>query len=1085
MPKKYNEAPFYERDNIIKNYYKLLAIPGRYAQSTEFTEIQSLLLDCIKSIGDSLFKDGNVQSGCDLRIENNKVTITEGKIYLDGIVRQTKEKVLDITGQGVEAITARLEETIITENEDTTLLDPAVTASSAYQPGCFRVKQEVVFEVNGEGSLVATLVDGKMINYVTEKPQMDIISEVLARRTFAESGNYIVDGFALKVLDYTTEDDKILVGLSKGQAFIKGFEVINPTDITFTIDKATTIKSVIAEPKVYTNSNKSFSLINNPVNNIDRVLVTCSMQETLNYNSLVSEYDLSGTPVVSITSVKDGSKTYNKGVDYNLVNNKLVWTGTSTPTNGTNFTVQYSYKKTLSKDTDYNVVSTNSNTTVNITSNILVDNSEVLIDYSYYLARRDSVCLDSKGRPIVIRGVDAELNNCLAPSIDDLSYLSLGNVLVYPNSTTYEVFNDTVKVSTMKRIQDAIERLDKLEYNTLMTTLDQEFYAQESSEQLRGMFTEAFISYDRLDTDFEGVRLSMDFTRGRMYPSFEETYHALSVASNPNNNYSTIGDVYTLPFTTKEIVSQMNATGKMKVNPYQAFDPIMSVDITPSIDTWVNTKKVTDVIERVVYRNYMWWSDFNSHRETSSTQVISNEVIQDTESLYMRQREVKIVSKTFPTNANNVRCTFDGRLVALTPLNDTARGTSSGSVRPNANGLIEASFTIPKNVPCGTVEVKLFDGNLEGIAQYRASGRERVVRETILRTVTKANYIDPLAETFVLNDTRVLTGVDLYFADKDDKSVTVQVRNVETGFPGKLIYASVTIPSSSINASTDGTLATHINFPNVVQCEKDTEYAIVILTDSPNLSAYIATLGDKTLDGSRYITSNPYNTGVLLSSSNASTWTAHQDKDLKFKLYGAEFNATGEINFTNISLNNADRLLYTIDVMNSISANATVYANVNNEGYKIVAPWSAYELATHATTCSIKIVMNSFNKYQSPFINKDSASMISFISESSAIYVTKNNTLATTCQEIKVLLNTSTSSNVTVKVYLATDGVGASWTELSQTSSTVVDSNVKQLEFSKNSLSIDKFRIKVVATTTNTCNKPFVSKLGVILNVSV
>jgi hypothetical protein len=31
---------------------------------------------------------------------------------------------------------------------------------------------------------------------------MDIINEVLARRTFAESGNYIVSGFELKELDY-------------------------------------------------------------------------------------------------------------------------------------------------------------------------------------------------------------------------------------------------------------------------------------------------------------------------------------------------------------------------------------------------------------------------------------------------------------------------------------------------------------------------------------------------------------------------------------------------------------------------------------------------------------------------------------------------------------------------------------------------------------------------------------------------------------------------------------------------------------------------------------------------------------------
>ena len=38
-----------------------------------------------------------------------------------------------------------------------------------------------------------------------------------------------------------------------------------------------------------------------------------------------------------------------------------------------------------------------------------------------------------------------------------------------------------------------------------------------------------------------------------------------------------------------------------------------------------------------------------------------------------------------------------------------------------------------------------------------------------------------------------------------------------------------------------------------------------------------------------WITSQPYQVGVLLSSSNASTWTAHQDKDLAFRLLEAEF----------------------------------------------------------------------------------------------------------------------------------------------------------------------------------------------------
>lgn len=1084
MPRIYDESPFYERDNIIKNYYKLLAIPGRYAQASEFTEAQSVLLGCIKSIGDSLFKDGNVQTGCNIIINGNSVTITEGRIYLDGVVRNTKETTLEITGTGDEIITARLEESLVSESDDPSLLDPATDSSSAFQPGCFRVKQEVVFEVNGEGSTVAMIVDGKLQNYIVEKPQMDIINEVLARRTFAESGNYIVSGFELKELDYP-QDDTLLVGLSKGQAFIKGFEVINPTDTTFTIDKALVHREVIGEPKRCSRSENSFSLINNPLNEISRVFVTLTATDTIAYNYLVSEYELNSQPVSEILSI-DG---YTQGIDYHLSNNRVVWLGQKTPENGTNFTVNYAYKSILTEGTDY-LVYEGDVTTISITNEALLDNSEVLVDYSYYLARRDTVCLDARGSAIVVKGIDDDLDVCFAPKVHDGSYLPLGEILIYPNSNKYEIVNDTVRVSTMQRIQNAIERLDKLEYNVMMTTLDRELYDQESSEQLRAMFTESFVNYDRVDFTVEDVRLSFDIFEGKMYPYFEDTRHDLLLSTNPNNRYGVIGDVYTLPYTSRNILSQLNTTGTMLVNPYQAFDPIMSIEISPSIDTWVNTVMKTQTQYKTAYRNYAWMSDMNragvrNGQTTNQTTSVTSKVLSDSESTYMRQREVKVTSKTFPNSANNVRCLFDGRVVALTPLNTTTRGNTSGSVRPDIEGNLEASFTVPANVPCGTVEVKLFDGNLEGSAQYRATGRDRVVQETILITQTVHRYVDPLAQTFVLSDTRILTGIDLYFANKDNHSATVQIRNVEVGMPGKLIYSEAVILAKDIKTSTDGTAVTHVKFPNVVQCEKDTEYCIVILTDSPKLSMFIAKLGDKTLDGSKYITTNPYTTGVLLSSSNASTWTPHQDMDLKFAIYGAVFESKGELNFSEVTINSADRLMYTIDILNGISSQAVVYSNVNNTGFNLVEPWQSYELETHAKSCNVRIAMTTMDSNQSPMINKDSLGIISFISENSACYVSKNTILETECQELKILLNTSSHPDNTIKVWYATDGIGQVWNEITDFKKRIIDVNTNQLEFTKTGLNIKNFRIKVEISTTNTCSRPFVSKLGVIFNESL
>ena len=110
------------------------------------------------------------------------------------------------------------------------------------------------------------------------------------------------------------------MGLSKGQAFIKGFEVINPTDTTFTINKALTYREVIGEPKRCSKTSNSFSLINNPLNEISRVFVTLTATDTIVYNYLVNEYELKNQPVSEILSISG----YTQGVDYRLSNNRVV-----------------------------------------------------------------------------------------------------------------------------------------------------------------------------------------------------------------------------------------------------------------------------------------------------------------------------------------------------------------------------------------------------------------------------------------------------------------------------------------------------------------------------------------------------------------------------------------------------------------------------------------------------------------------------------------------------------------------------------------------------------------------------------------
>lgn len=208
----------------------------------------------------------------------------------------------------------------------------------------------------------------------------------------------------------------------------------------------------------------------------------------------------------------------------------------------------------------------------------------------------------------------------------------------------------------------------------------------------------------------------------------------------------------------------------------------------------------------------------------------------------------------------------------------------------NSAGVLTGKFMIPAGIPAGTKAVRAVGGaGLASVAGF--TGRGTIVTEERRRvnTVTETwTSVDPLAQTFTLSESRHVAGQDLWFAARGDRDVLVQIRNTEVGFPGQNILAEKRIKSTDINI---GGAATRVLFDAPVWLDAGTEYAMVILTDSATTAMFVAQLNQFDSNAQRWISSQPYQIGVLLSSSNAKTWTAHQDKDLAFRLLGCAFSA--------------------------------------------------------------------------------------------------------------------------------------------------------------------------------------------------
>lgn len=1138
MAKIYNDSPYLEYYDKNKGYVKLLAVPERGAQSVEWNIMQSMLLSFIKDIGDSIYKDGNIVEGCSFKIEGNTIKIESGRVYMDGLIHNIEGTTLTLSGTGTEYIGVVLDEEIVTEEQDSDFYDPAVGSANYLHPGCHRVKQSVHFEVNNPlSAVVATFVDGNIKTISEERPVTDTMTEVLARRTFDESGNYVVTGFDM--YDGNDEvDDQLLVNLNKGKAYIKGFEVNKPVGTSFRVRKAKDSATMLNEPHIVSSNTNTYRLTNLPVKQVTRVSVSLTATENVTRGQVTGTSDsLSKSPVATITSITSGGTTYTPGYDYVLSGSSQIdWSPSGKePDPGSTYTVTYVYKSVLTEDTDYRVVQNDSSCSIVILNNHLVSETEMLFDYDYYLARKDSICMDKAGNIIVTEGQPNFSFLASAPLITDNSILKLGEVLCMPNSNQLVITNTPIKVSTMERIQKTIERVSDLEYNMSVTNLDKEAMAGEVITDLKGVLTDGFVNFNKADTNREDVDYSIGDNENMILP-YTDYITDMSIKTDPSNAYSTIGTNWVCPYTETLAVTQPHATGPMLINPYQVFEPMLTVQISPEFDNWVDTSNI--VVEKVTETESVkmerWWRHpgMNANKVEEYKQIMtkmgidvskyqtgveydwtlgglfddslnkgaanswygfytgtqvtgsSKTTISDNLSLYMRQIQIKVTSSTCLPN-EELKVRFAGREVDLTPLGDTTRGSSSKTVKASDKSYLECSFTIPKEVPCGTVEVTLEsvkDPKRVARTSFMAEGREQVTEETIYLKRNTIEVTDPLAQSFTIDEDCNITSIDIYFTKKDgDVPVNVQIRGMTNGYPNNIIYSEKLILGKDINVSEKASVPTRVTFPNLIKCEANNQYCVVLLTDSPNISVGIATLGERDLIEDKYVLSNPYSPGVLFSSSNATTWTAHQDKDLKFNLYRANYASTGSITFNNVTLNSIDRIMLALENVIPAGCKAEFSVSLNNGVYHPYTPWIDYTLALNATMASIKVSMLSTG-YLSPIISSVSPKVYSSKNKLQGTYISKNVVMDTPFNSIKIYFDAFRKQGTEYKLYYATDTQGTDWKEITVTSTKILSESFQQnyYEVSLDTPATD-FRVKLVMKTTASYIRPSVKRLMNIL----
>ena len=361
------------------------------------------------------------------------------------------------------------------------------------------------------------------------------------------------------------------------------------------------------------------------------------------------------------------------------------------------------------------------------------------------------------------------------------------------------------------------------------------------------------------------------------------------------------------------------------------------------------------------------------------------------------------------------------------------------SLTADANGVVRGKFKIPAKVRAGT-KLVTFAGSQGGNGEAMFTGQGTVVTNN-MRKVTNVSktYYDPLAQTFITDNARHIAAVEVWVTKKGNTPLIIQLRDTQVGFPTTTVLAEGRLDPASI---TEGAY-NRVIFAEPFYSLPNTEYAVVVLCNDADMAVGISELGKPNLAGGGYVTSQPYQVGVLLSSANASTWTAHQDRDLTFRLLCRKYTqasktmALGTVNVTGAT----DFLISMLSTVPATGADANLILEFPNGTTQTVSDAQVIQNAA-AITGAIKVsavLRSTADGYASALLDPGSQIIAGTIAAEGS-YVSRafagdpqNDMTAT------VYLTAVDPSSATIEVYLAIDKNPSSsmvWTKLEQTAST-------------------------------------------------
>lgn len=854
-PNGKNIDNYWNRYDSSKEYREILFRDGYGTQASEINELESITAAHVRGIGDAIFSDGDIIKDAQISVDasSGAVTAEAGQVYLAGTVYSVSASAFTVPLQGTFSVGIRLKETIISEAEDAGLLNPAVGSRGQGEPGAWRRRVQAVWGYDRDGGIgsfypIYTIDDG-VVRAKETPPDLDSVTQGIARydRDSTGGGTYVCSGMTVRAADDVGGAQIYTVAEGRCRVCGYGVELLTSRRLTYAAEPALRLidtEAIVADGT----ATQRITVAHPPIRSITALRVTLEKTETVVHGSYTGCADaLAETSVRSIVSVVQGSTTYTEGTDFKRTGDTVDWSPSGAePATGSTYTVIYTYiaKDVVPSDQDFDGFSVSG----------AVQGSDILVSYQQALPRIDRLCITSDGAFSWIQGVASE-TRAKAPAVPSTMLAIASVTQTWRTKDERVVTNDGVRVIAFSDLEALTSRVDYALQEIARQRLESDVATREAGARV-GIFVDPLLDDSMRD---QGLEQTAAVVNG---------FLTLPIRASVSGVSSDVKLPAARSSSSSVVLEQPLMTGEMKINPYLAFAVMPGkATLTPAVDRWTVTNTTwTSPVTKEFYRT-IYAPTHPQHGSTVTSSAIE----------YLRQISIAFTCEGFGSGEKLSRVTFDG--IAVTP--------AESGITADVSGKLSGHFTIPANVPAG-VKAVVFTGAGGSTAQTTFVG-QGTLETTTLRTVQSVvnTYIDPLAQTFVLEEARQLSGVDLFFTAKGQSGVRIQIRETSGGYPTRSVLAEAIVPASSITA--EAAVATRILFDAPVPLSASTEYALVILCDDADTAVAIAEMGKFDSAHQQWVSAQPYTVGVLLSSSNASTWTAHQTKDIAFRLLAADF----------------------------------------------------------------------------------------------------------------------------------------------------------------------------------------------------